>query len=242
MIQKVIGITSAYFLLGAVLLYMIIRRQNNRQKTRQALIKYFVYLVIVSGMLLLAYSGKLKYAGAAISVLAIYEVFQLMIRPGKTLNRQFIAAFPLLLFMVYCLLWYCDRLNNVLQLYTYTLVFTFDGFSQLTGQLAGKHLLAPRISPGKTWEGFAGGIAASLLTAFLLADSLPFHIVLFLWSGTALCAFYGDLYASYCKRLLGIKDYSNLVPGHGGILDRFDSLAGASVFMYLASYFFSISM
>jgi len=100
------------------------------------------------------------------------------------------------------------------------------------GRAFGRHKLAPRISPGKSWEGFAGGLAASLLAGVLVAVFMwqqPWWVgviagLLFLGSGTM-----GDLAESLIKRDIGIKDMSGWMPGHGGVLDRLDSIAPSVV-------------
>jgi phosphatidate cytidylyltransferase len=107
------------------------------------------------------------------------------------------------------------------------LVCVFDGFSQIFGQLFGRTKLAPSISPSKTVEGAVGGCLAVMAFALFLDRpevALPYAL------GTAGAALIGDLAASLVKRLCGIKDYSDLLPGHGGVLDRFDGLFAAAAF------------
>ena len=111
------------------------------------------------------------------------------------------------------------------------LVATCDAFSQLWGRLMGHHLLVPRISPGKTVEGCVGGVTttvvvASLAGAILQGLSLERRIIL--GAAVAAGATAGDLAFSFFKRRLGIKDFAATLPGHGGLLDRFDSLIVAA--------------
>jgi len=107
--------------------------------------------------------------------------------------------------------------------------FAADTAAYFTGTAVGRHRMAPRISPGKTWEGFAGAVvgavaAAAALTA-VLDPGLP------LWAGPLLgvaiasAGTGGDLLESALKRAAGLKDSGSLLPGHGGVLDRLDSLA-----------------
>ena len=103
------------------------------------------------------------------------------------------------------------------------------------GRAWGKHKLAEVVSPKKTWEGFWGGMAASSVLALLLWSQLPpqqAHIslaeVLVVLLVTALASVVGDLTVSMVKREAGVKDSGSLLPGHGGILDRLDSLCGAA--------------
>ncbi|MDP2809631.1 MAG: phosphatidate cytidylyltransferase [Rhodocyclaceae bacterium] len=103
------------------------------------------------------------------------------------------------------------------------LVWVADIAAYFTGRTFGRHRLAPAISPGKTWEGVAGAVAGVLL--YGVATGLTVGIgVLILLTGVSIV---GDLFESMVKREAGVKDSSNLLPGHGGILDRIDSLTAA---------------
>ncbi|MBA9078512.1 phosphatidate cytidylyltransferase [Rufibacter quisquiliarum] len=107
------------------------------------------------------------------------------------------------------------------------LIWASDTGAYAAGKTFGKHKLFPRISPGKTWEGWAGGVVLSLVVGWVLS-LVYFDLSLELWLGMAvLVAVFGvlgDLVESMLKRNLGVKDSGTLIPGHGGILDRFDSL------------------
>lgn len=111
-----------------------------------------------------------------------------------------------------------------------------DTGAYFVGSFFGKHKLCPEISPKKTAEGAAGGIASSILVSFILL--LAFgngHIASTLLLTIPLCiiGMCGDLFASAIKRSVGLKDYGNLIPGHGGILDRFDSMLLIAPVLYL---------
>lgn len=103
-----------------------------------------------------------------------------------------------------------------------------DSCAYLVGRAIGKHKMAPRISPHKTWEGFAGGIAGSVIVWLILfaTGMFRFDIVFALLCGIAVAVLgvFGDLIESRLKRGVGVKDSGNLIPGHGGMLDRCDSL------------------
>ncbi|MET0424176.1 MAG: phosphatidate cytidylyltransferase [Actinoplanes sp.] len=105
-----------------------------------------------------------------------------------------------------------------------------------TGVFLGRHKMAPSISPGKTWEGFAGSVAASaigssLLLYFLL--DIPSYWGLLFGACLSVVAVVGDLAESMLKRDLGVKDMSNLLPGHGGVMDRLDSIVFAVPTAYI---------
>ena len=114
------------------------------------------------------------------------------------------------------------------------LVWSNDTFAYLVGRAFGKHKLFERISPKKTWEGFIGGILCTQIIAYLISiyftelAPMHWHIVALIVSifGTL-----GDLVESMFKRSLGVKDSGNILPGHGGILDRFDGVLLSSPFV-----------
>ena len=124
------------------------------------------------------------------------------------------------------------QMGQYLVLIPFIMAFVSDTGAYLVGVAIGKHKMCPNISPKKSWEGFFGGIVAAvlvmLLFAFLLSKGLfvnvsYFAAVIYGVLG-ALAGVFGDLSMSVIKRQAGIKDYGNLIPGHGGILDRFDSV------------------
>ena len=110
------------------------------------------------------------------------------------------------------------------------------------GKLLGRHKISPAVSPNKTVEGFVGGVLTTVLLAALLAPWLtPFTRLDALLAGAliAVAGFFGDLSLSALKRDLGIKDSGSLLPGHGGILDRVDSLTyTAPLFFHFTRYFY----
>lgn len=120
----------------------------------------------------------------------------------------------------------------------FVFIWINDSFAYLTGMAFGKHRLFERISPKKSWEGFIGGAAVSIASSLIFAHFYP-NLSIPAWMGfaavTVAFGTWGDLFESLIKRTLGVKDSGNMIPGHGGILDRFDStiLAIPAVFVYL---------
>jgi phosphatidate cytidylyltransferase len=116
-------------------------------------------------------------------------------------------------------------------LYVMLLVWGADSGAYVFGKLFGKHKLAPKVSPGKTWEGLIGGLVTSAVISWLFGRYAPLNIVpttlLICSVVAALASVLGDLTESMFKREAGIKDSGHLIPGHGGILDRIDSLTAA---------------
>jgi phosphatidate cytidylyltransferase len=113
--------------------------------------------------------------------------------------------------------------------------FGTDIMAYFTGFFLGKHKLCLNISPKKTVEGAIGGIVGSVilctLFGYLISEGPLIHFILIGLFGS-MAAQAGDLTASIFKRKMGIKDYGNLIPGHGGILDRFDSVLFTAPFVY----------
>lgn len=133
--------------------------------------------------------------------------------------------------------------NNKIIIGLFILIWTNDTFAYLVGKNFGKHKLLEKISPKKTIEGFAGGVlfamlAAALLSKFYIKPNPSFQNTSYLiWIFIALIAgvvgTIGDLIESKFKRLAGVKDSGSIMPGHGGILDRLDSIIFVAPFIYL---------
>jgi len=113
------------------------------------------------------------------------------------------------------------------------LIWVADSGAYFAGRAFGRHKLAPRVSPGKTWEGVAGGLLACALVGWLgggwLGDAtLNRPGLVLLAVATGAISVVGDLFISLLKRQVGLKDTGHLIPGHGGVLDRIDSLLAAT--------------
>jgi phosphatidate cytidylyltransferase len=111
------------------------------------------------------------------------------------------------------------------------IVWTTDSAAYGFGRMIGGPKLAPRISPGKTWAGLAGGVAAASVASVVFAYFLggtSYAILGLIGAVLSLVSQVGDLAESAIKRLFGFKDTSSLIPGHGGVLDRMDGLVAAA--------------
>ena len=110
------------------------------------------------------------------------------------------------------------------------LVFAADIGAYFTGRALGRHKLAPRVSPRKTWEGALGGLAAAALVAWVGAVHFGMPVATSVAFGCAVGIFsvIGDLTESMFKRAAGLKDSGSVLPGHGGVLDRIDSVTAAA--------------
>ena len=231
MITLILTVTLPGFAIGAVMMALGGRRVEAAAR-RERWLKFGVYFAVVHVFLGAAAAGR---AWILILVSVIVAAGALELR-GAT--RRMRTGSPALVWCVYApvgalLLVDVWRLPPSTVAYVYLVVAVYDGFSQVSGQLFGRRPLVPRTSPGKTVEGVAGGLAGALIVAVALRGLAGLGPLGALATGlaTGLVGLVGDLAASWVKRSSGIKDYSNVLPGHGGVLDRFDSflLAGAIV-------------
>ena len=138
--------------------------------------------------------------------------------------------------------------NYLLPLSLFSFLWVNDTGAYCAGSLLGKHKLFPRVSPGKSWEGSVGGaffvlVAAAIIGWLTGGDNHSFSIPVWMGLGLVVVVFgtLGDLVESLFKRTLGIKDSGNILPGHGGMLDRFDSslmaIPAAVIYVYSLSLF-----
>lgn len=235
MIVQLLIITLPAFAIGAVMMAFG-SRGLEAAAARQRWLKFGVYFVVVHLFLAAAAGGRV-WIELLVSVILAAGTLELM---GAT--RRMRSGSPVLVWIVYTLvgaqlLVNASRLAPSEVAYLYLVVAIYDGFSQVAGQLFGHRLLVPRISPGKTVEGLASGLAGAVIVAMMLRRLVGLGVFGALAAGLAigLVGLEGDLAASWVKRSSGIKDYSNALPGHGGFLDRFDSFlfAGAIVGAFL---------
>lgn len=140
-----------------------------------------------------------------------------------------------------------EHQGTYLLLYVFLLVWGADSGAYFAGRAFGKHKLAPKVSPGKSWEGAIGGVITSAIIVLIFLNvtsenvfgrelNTPAFTVLSVV--TVAVSILGDLSESMFKRQAGIKDSSNLIPGHGGILDRIDSLTAAVPVFAIGFFFF----
>ena len=136
--------------------------------------------------------------------------------------------------------------NTLLPLSVFVFLWVNDTGAYCVGSLLGRHKLFPRISPGKSWEGSVGGAVFVMAAAWAISAFVDDHMLALLeWLGLGLVVVvfgtWGDLVESLFKRTLGIKDSGNILPGHGGMLDRFDSsllaIPASVVYLYTLSMF-----
>jgi phosphatidate cytidylyltransferase len=243
MIIKLIVMVVCLFAFGAGLITLshTIRRSEKKQR-RNDWLKYFLYMTIICSMLAMARLGK-EFLGVMLFIIAIVGAIELYlnlkIRGYLAIIIFLMNTFLLLVCLGHLLLWGSHEWFRTFS-FVFLLVGITDSYSQLWGKLLGKQKLCPHVSPQKTWQGLIGGIfttlAAALLFSFLIPE-LKYLLVLGLGLIIALAATIGDLIFSYIKRKLLIKDFSSIIPGHGGVLDRFDSLIITAPIFYWCEKF-----
>ncbi len=225
MLISVYLLVILYFLIGAVAVALINQREKTSTEKRNRWIKYLVYLGIVNTVIVSIYFDFFFWLALLIPLVAFFELILLLPRTGLRNRIVAILSFLALISVFQSATWFLDPREI---LYVYLLVFCFDGFAQIIGQLIGKRKITPRLSPNKTWGGFIGAFLITIGTSvyYLMSE----HTLRSSWSEAilfgiciALLAFGGDLFASLFKRVTDVKDYGKSIPQHGGILDRFDS-------------------
>ena len=178
-----------------------------------------------------------------LSVLFFLAAFLKMIETGITnytsrLAMAILAAVYPGFFISFSILIHRDPsgLGWMILLFTFVNIWIADTFAYAFGTWLGRRKLAPEISPGKTWVGFVfafpGGLIAALAAFQFLKGEFELYLILTASLAATLFGQVGDLVESAIKRDCGVKDSSNLIPGHGGVLDRFDSLMFALPAVY----------
>ena len=162
-----------------------------------------------------------------IGLICVYEMYQLRIGKTKLIPLIYIIT-PFILIQI--LIWKylsINVFNSIVWmpeviLYLFALTWTFDTFAYIFGVKFGKHKILPSISPKKSWEGFIGGlIFTTILAIFIFGENI--NKILMYSVLIPISATIGDFIESYYKRKAMAKDSGNLIPGHGGMLDRMDS-------------------
>ncbi len=165
---------------------------------------------------------------------------------GKYLVKDAALAASLCTYIVFAftsliLLRDMEKIGKYVYLLPFIGAWVSDIFAYICGRLFGRHKLIPEVSPKKTVEGMVGGILFTMLGfalyGFIISkiyNIVPNYIAMLIFGGiVSLVSQLGDLIASIIKRQFGIKDYGKLLPGHGGVMDRFDSMLAVSPFLFI---------
>jgi phosphatidate cytidylyltransferase len=225
------------FMMTGAIGMAIANRRVDRKTGWERWLKYFTYVLITGLVIASIFLHYFLCVAAIISVFALTELLQANFRSTAISRTTIIFSVIVFLVIAAGFLFFAKTFSGQYVLFIYFQVLIFDAFCQIVGQLLGKRQLIPSVSPSKTVEGFAGGWIFCLVAAGLSSGWIKISFLSSLFVGfiTGVIAFYGDILASYYKRKLGIKDYSNWLPGQGGFLDRFDSFLFTGFVYYLIS-------
>lgn len=227
--------------LGVLGLYELLKIRGEAKKKFPVFMRVIAYLMTVflivnnAGSIDLQYDIDYRLISAIIFLFLVPMVF---INNSKKYNLNdalFLVGSVVFIGLSFNLLSVIRNFNVAYFIYLLLITTMTDSFALFTGMLVGKHKLAPEISPKKTIEGAIGGslMGTIISTAFyvtVINSNIPLVFVILITLALTAVGQVGDLAFSAIKRYYGQKDFSDLIPGHGGILDRFDSL----VFVVLA--------
>lgn len=242
MIKIIYFIILTYFVLGGLGFYLI-NREKSPEVGRKSYTKFGVYFIIIHILFfsIVIDSMVFRYLSVLIILAGFWELVKLF-RADSSKQRKFFG-FSLFIYAILAIgFYFFSGFEKELLLFSFLILSIFDSFSQITGQLFGRKKILPNISPNKTLGGVVGGAVIAIASAFLLRELYNgnvFHRLLTA-TGVVIFAFAGDVLASLYKRKFNVKDFSNLIPGHGGFLDRFDSLiaggAGITFSIYILGF------
>jgi phosphatidate cytidylyltransferase len=231
-----------YYLLGTIGIYLINRRKEPQVK-HKAWIKHINYFIITSIVFFSIAINPVVFRILAVLIIIVsfYELYKLFRESGFNYSKFFWFAICILALSSIGFYFFSHMDKGVI-LFAFLILSIFDGFSQVSGQLFGRIKLSPKISPDKTVEGLIGGALIAVLSAFVFKNLItaPTLKAILLAVVVVIFAFIGDSAKSLYKRKYNVKDFSNLIPGHGGFLDRFDSLiaggAGVALLSILVNF------
>jgi phosphatidate cytidylyltransferase len=211
-------------------------------KTKQ-IISYTIAFLILILLFSTNIASEIKLIILGVTV-GVYVFLSGSIFFSQKINHQklipiILIFYPILSLMLPLLFKDSEFNNSFFWLSIILLIWASDSFAYLVGRKLGKHKLFERLSPKKTWEGFLGGGFFTLLFSFIIGkyfSNLP--LVFWLGSGLIIWVFgtIGDLFESSIKRMYDVKDSGKILPGHGGFLDRFDSLIFVIPFILFLLY------
>lgn len=194
---------------------------------------------IISGLVLVAITAAATLYSS--TSFAVFALIMMVIGIYELLTMQKGAYLTKILGIAYVIIGSLSLISLreqsiTLLVFPIAVVMACDSFAYFTGVKFGKHKLAPKISPKKTWEGAIGGLVAAVIVGTLIIhnqDNFPIvgGIILSLQCGVL--SIFGDLLESYIKRKAGVKDSGKLIPGHGGVLDRIDGLIPVAILVFV---------
>ena len=236
----------ALLVVGMSEFYTLAEKQGSHPQRIVGLVLFALNFAFVSddieilGSVRQAFACGLAFLLLSLPAMFICELYRRQGNPaadiGTTLMGVVYVALPFSV-MCYIPMIGSDVWNPWVMLFYIFIIWCNDVFAYLVGMSVGRHRLFERLSPKKSWEGFFGGVAGAVVMGLVAARVLDGGYVA--WAGLALVAavsgVLGDLVESMFKRAADVKDSGALIPGHGGVLDRFDAmlLSAPFVFVYM---------
>lgn len=213
-----------------------------------------IYSMFITGVLFIASQDMQKFQAVGISlagtiwwcmafILVVFCQSGKHLIPKKSMAKYFIGLFVLLPASLSLISQYNSVSGPYYVLLLFTLIWTVDSTAYFIGREWGNQRLADRISPGKSWEGFASSMLVAAIPPLIFiilrsVSGIDALFLIFLCLVTAGFSVVGDLFESMIKRDANRKDSSHLLPGHGGVLDRIDSLTAAAPVFVLGLWMF----
>lgn len=233
-----IGVFSVFMLVGLLEFYRLFKRHPFLQISKEIgiFIGIFIFVLLVGISMKLLPILAIIFIFPLFFTLVLVELWKKHANPILNIS---VLVFGIIYVVVPFYLTIDLNLRNTSYLPPvvgmFFLIWTNDTFAYIFGTLLGKTKLFERISPNKTWEGTVGGIIMTLLVGYIFGQFINEGSTLFWMIAAAIiapCAIFGDLLESLFKRSLQIKDSGSILPGHGGILDRFDAAFFSIPFFY----------
>ncbi len=244
-IGTIFGLDSFYVsVLLAVMLFFSMSEMINMTISKIAAVQWIMGLLMVAAFFIMLPSMQIHFIfyHSFLGLLLWLSILLFMLHYRYSGEWSFNSKLAVSLFST-LLFWIC--INGLyfihahfeqgawILMYMLTLVWVADIGAYFSGKKFGRHKLAPGISPGKTWEGVIGGVILNglwITLVFFLSEGWGIAYLPFLVLGlvTSALSVVGDLYESILKREAGLKDSGNTLPGHGGVLDRIDSVIAAT--------------
>lgn len=228
-----VNILLLFFGIGALVTGYLNRHSQGAQ-ARERWLKLGFYFLILILVFFSIYTEYVRLLAICIGLVGLYEIIKAHLFSARPL-LFFCPVLIIYLALIVAFIDFGHRASTEKVCFIYFTVVIFDGFSQLCGQLFGKRKLIPSISPHKTITGLVGALVIVSSTSLFLFPSIELSVIHTLMTTLFICfsALLGDLLASWYKRSCQIKDYGTLIPGHGGILDRFDSFIFSGAIYWL---------
>lgn len=255
LIVSAIIIGGAYFMVVFGLLVGLTLFEFHRLTGKQGSVDALQILSAIFGVILFVVASRISMFSPffllvfllGFVVCCIVELFRNT--PARTDNIAYFLLGQVYITMPICLMYEILSYNYIVLLALFVIIWASDTFAYLAGSLFGKHKLSPSISPNKSWEGVVGGLIGALLTALVFyltvsdptACEISVSFIRWLIFAVVIVVFgtLGDLLESLLKRTVGVKDSGHIMPGHGGLLDRLDSVIfaviPAAVYIFIMS-------